>query len=235
MSHLPIKKTKILATIGPASNSYEMIKSLAFAGANVFRLNFSHGSHEVHKEVLETIRKVNQEMNCHLGILQDLQGPKIRVGEVENTRLPVPVSSVTAAMRFAELGVASHVATPVPRPDIPPTGRPVQFVSTPLVGVPRRGVTRVGLVAKTADPDPVSSVIAALRFPDVGLVRKVETPVPSPVTPPIGRPVQFVRVPLVGVPSTGETKVGVLANTRAPEPVSSDMTPASCNEVVAAN
>ena len=82
MSHLPFKKTKILATIGPASNSYEMIKSLAFAGANVFRLNFSHGTHEVHKEVLETIRKVNQELNCHLGILQDLQGPKIRVGEV---------------------------------------------------------------------------------------------------------------------------------------------------------
>ena len=84
MSHLPFKKTKILATIGPASSSYEMIKNLAFAGANVFRLNFSHGTHEVHKEVLETIRKVNQELNCHLGILQDLQGPKIRVGEVEN-------------------------------------------------------------------------------------------------------------------------------------------------------
>mgnify|MGYP000341673781 CR=1 FL=1 len=89
MSQLPFKKTKILATIGPASNSYEMIKSLAFAGANVFRLNFSHGSHEVHKEVLETIRKVNQELNCNLGILQDLQGPKIRVGEVENNGVEI--------------------------------------------------------------------------------------------------------------------------------------------------
>ena len=77
-------KTKILATIGPASNNYETIKSLAAAGANVFRLNFSHGSHEIHKEVIQIIRQVNEEMNTHLGILQDLQGPKIRVGEVEN-------------------------------------------------------------------------------------------------------------------------------------------------------
>src|SRR5688572_11623108 len=89
MSHLPFKKTKILATIGPASNNYEMIKSLAAAGANVFRLNFSHGSHSVHKEVIEIIRKVNAELNTNLGILQDLQGPKIRVGEVENNGVEI--------------------------------------------------------------------------------------------------------------------------------------------------
>jgi pyruvate kinase len=111
MSHLPIKKTKILATIGPASNSYEMIKSLAFAGANVFRLNFSHGSHEVHKEVLETIRKVNQELNCHLGILQDLQGPKIRVGEVENNGVEINPGDKITITSDPVIGTASLVST----------------------------------------------------------------------------------------------------------------------------
>jgi pyruvate kinase len=111
MSQLPFKKTKILATIGPASNSYEMIKSLAFAGANVFRLNFSHGSHEVHKEVLDTIRKVNQEMNCHLGILQDLQGPKIRVGEVENNGVEIIPGNKITITSDPVIGTASLVST----------------------------------------------------------------------------------------------------------------------------
>ncbi|MEY3563955.1 MAG: hypothetical protein RJA23_125, partial [Bacteroidota bacterium] len=111
MSQLPVKKTKILATIGPASNSYEMIKSLAFAGANVFRLNFSHGTHEVHQEVLETIRKVNQELNCHLGILQDLQGPKIRVGEVENNGVEIIPGDKITITSDPVIGTASLVST----------------------------------------------------------------------------------------------------------------------------
>lgn len=111
MSHLPFKKTKILATIGPASNNYEMIKSLAFAGANVFRLNFSHGSHEVHQEVLETIRRVNQELNCHLGILQDLQGPKIRVGEVENNGVEIKPGDQLTITSDPVIGTASLVST----------------------------------------------------------------------------------------------------------------------------
>jgi pyruvate kinase len=111
MSQLPFKKTKILATIGPASNNYEMIKSLAFAGANVFRLNFSHGSHEVHQEVLDTIRKVNKEMNCHLGILQDLQGPKIRVGEVENNGVEIHPGDKLTITSDPVIGTASLVST----------------------------------------------------------------------------------------------------------------------------
>jgi pyruvate kinase len=111
MSQLPFKKTKILATIGPASNNYEMIKSLAFAGANVFRLNFSHGSHEVHQEVLDTIRKVNKEMNCHLGILQDLQGPKIRVGEVENNGVEIHPGDKLTITSDPVVGTASLVST----------------------------------------------------------------------------------------------------------------------------
>jgi len=78
------KRTKIVATIGPASNTKEKIMQLAEAGANVLRLNFSHGTHDDHKKVIATIREINEETNFNLCTLQDLQGPKIRVGLVKN-------------------------------------------------------------------------------------------------------------------------------------------------------
>lgn len=77
------KKTKIVATVGPASESEEMLIALAQAGVNVFRLNFSHGTHEDHKVRIDRIRKINAEHGFHCAILQDLQGPKIRVGQME--------------------------------------------------------------------------------------------------------------------------------------------------------
>lgn len=76
------KRTKIVATVGPASESEEMLIALAQAGVNVFRLNFSHGTHEDHKLRIEKIRKINTEYGFNCAILQDLQGPKIRVGEM---------------------------------------------------------------------------------------------------------------------------------------------------------
>lgn len=109
MSH--INKTKILATIGPASNNYETIKSLALAGANVFRLNFSHGSHDVHQANIEIIRKVNAEMNWNLGILQDLQGPKIRVGEVENNGVEIKPGEPITITNDPVIGTSSLVST----------------------------------------------------------------------------------------------------------------------------
>ena len=115
-------------------------------------------------------------------------------------------------------------------------GSPVQLVRVPEDGVPNAGVTRVGEVANTNAPVPVSSVTAAIKLADDGVPKKVATPVAKPDTPvEIGRPVQLVRVPEDGVPNAGVTSVGEVANTNAPLPVSSDMTPANCNEVVAAN
>lgn len=78
------KKTKIVATVGPASESSEMLYALAQAGVNVFRLNFSHGSHPDHLERIQRIRQNNATYGLSIGILQDLQGPKIRIGNVEN-------------------------------------------------------------------------------------------------------------------------------------------------------
>ncbi|WP_421764796.1 pyruvate kinase [Ekhidna sp.] len=74
------KRTKIVATLGPASNDKNTITKLIEAGANVLRLNFSHGSHDDHRKVKEYIREVGKEKDYHVGILQDLQGPKIRIG-----------------------------------------------------------------------------------------------------------------------------------------------------------
>ena len=89
------KKTKILATLGPASNSLEMIEKLIDAGANMFRLNFSHGSHEYHQETLDNIRQAMQNKKKIVGILQDISGPKIRVGELKEPFLLEAGDTVT--------------------------------------------------------------------------------------------------------------------------------------------
>jgi hypothetical protein len=131
--------------------------------------------------------------------------PKIgvtRVGDVAKTRDPDPVSSVTAAAKFEELGVAKNVAILLPRPDTPvEIGRPVQFVRVPEVGVPKIGVTKLGVLAKTKAPVPVSSVTAEIKFAELGVAKNVATPVPRPDTPvEMGKPVQLVNVPEEGVP-----------------------------------
>ena len=77
------KRTKILATLGPASHSVEMIEGLIKAGANMFRLNFSHGSHEYHLETLNNIRTAMKNTNTTVGILQDISGPKVRIGDLK--------------------------------------------------------------------------------------------------------------------------------------------------------
>lgn len=74
------KSTKQLSTLGPASSNREMIEKLFLAGADCFRLNFSHGSQEQKKELLMTIREIEEKYSHPIGILGDLQGPKLRVG-----------------------------------------------------------------------------------------------------------------------------------------------------------
>ena len=74
------KRTKIVATLGPASDSPETISALIEAGVNVFRLNFSHGTHDTHAELVRRIRSVAESIGAHVGILGDLCGPKLRVG-----------------------------------------------------------------------------------------------------------------------------------------------------------
>lgn len=77
------RRTKIVATIGPATESPERLRELIHAGATTFRLNFSHGDHSEHALRIATIRQVAHELGIHVGILLDLQGPKIRLGRFE--------------------------------------------------------------------------------------------------------------------------------------------------------
>ena len=77
------RRTKIVATIGPATESPERLRALIHAGATTFRLNFSHGDHSEHALRIATIRQVAHELGIHVGILLDLQGPKIRLGRFE--------------------------------------------------------------------------------------------------------------------------------------------------------
>jgi pyruvate kinase len=79
-----MKKTKIVATLGPASSDKEVLRQMFESGVNVCRLNFSHGSYEDHAKVVQTIRELNEETGLNVAILADLQGPKIRTHEMEN-------------------------------------------------------------------------------------------------------------------------------------------------------
>ncbi|AJE17366.1 hypothetical protein CL52_05450 [Stutzerimonas balearica DSM 6083] len=76
----PDKKVKILATLGPATRCADDVRALVEAGVNLFRLNFSHGEHADHAERFGWIRQVKRELGRPIGILMDLQGPKLRVG-----------------------------------------------------------------------------------------------------------------------------------------------------------
>ena len=78
-----LKKTKIVATLGPASESEEVIRKMMLAGTNVFRINFSHADHDDVAVRIKIIRKLSDELKLHISILGDLQGPKLRVGVIE--------------------------------------------------------------------------------------------------------------------------------------------------------
>ena len=83
------RRTKIVATIGPASSSPGMIRQLIIAGMDVARLNFSHGKYEDHAGVIRSLREISEELNKPVTILQDLQGPKIRVGELPGGKMEI--------------------------------------------------------------------------------------------------------------------------------------------------
>ncbi len=95
---MQMRKTKIVCTLGPASSDYETIKAMVEAGMDVARLNFSHGDRATHLQYIRTIRQVAAELKRPVAILQDLQGPKIRVGEMEDGVVLTPGEKTTITM-----------------------------------------------------------------------------------------------------------------------------------------
>jgi pyruvate kinase len=110
------RRAKIVATIGPASASPEMLKGLFLAGVDTFRLNFSHGTHDDHANVHAAIRALEQDMQRPIGILMDLQGPKIRVGTLRDKKITVRAGE---SIRFVRAGSeGDQSAIPLPHPEI---------------------------------------------------------------------------------------------------------------------
>ena len=79
------RKTKLLTTIGPATSSYDQLKALHLAGANAFRLNFSHGSHDDHLKVIQYTKQINEDLGSNICLVADLQGPKLRIGGLKES------------------------------------------------------------------------------------------------------------------------------------------------------
>ena len=101
-----MKKTKIVATLGPASSDKDVLRQMFEAGVNVCRLNFSHGSYEDHAKVVKTIRELNEETGLNVAILADLQGPKIRTHEMENNGVELINESEVEIVTEKVLGTA---------------------------------------------------------------------------------------------------------------------------------
>ncbi|MEL6863017.1 MAG: pyruvate kinase [Bacteroidota bacterium] len=103
------QNTKIVATVGPASSSYTNLLDLVKAGVDVFRLNFSHGSHNDHLKVINHINYINNKYNLHIGILADLQGPKLRVGKIENNTLPLEPGDILTFVNEECIGTREKI------------------------------------------------------------------------------------------------------------------------------
>lgn len=109
--NISFKKTKIIATVGPASNTPEMLEELVKAGADIFRLNFSHGSHDDHLKVINYVREINKKLGTHVCLLQDLQGPKIRTRDMENGGVEIVKGQDLTITTEKMLGNSQKVST----------------------------------------------------------------------------------------------------------------------------
>ena len=107
-------RTKIVATVGPACDTYDKLLSLVRAGVNVFRLNFSHGSHEDKGKIIEHIRKINSTEPFNIAILGDLQGPKLRVGEIEGGSLLVNEGEILTFTNTKLVGTKERIYVSYP-------------------------------------------------------------------------------------------------------------------------
>lgn len=104
------RKTKIVATVGPATDKIETISALVDAGVNAFRLNFSHGTHDYHKKVIERINKVNKKSHRHISIIADLQGPKLRIGELSEPKIALITGEKIEVVTYPVIGTSQQIS-----------------------------------------------------------------------------------------------------------------------------
>src|SRR5215207_8913388 len=107
-------RTKIVATVGPACDTYDKLLELVKCGVNVFRLNFSHGSHEDKTKIIEHIRQINKSEPYNIAILGDLQGPKLRVGEIENGEIEIVEGDILTFTNEKVIGTKEKIYVSYP-------------------------------------------------------------------------------------------------------------------------
>jgi pyruvate kinase len=114
INHHLSHKTKVVATVGPACDTPEKLLELVHAGVNVFRLNFSHGSHEDKSKIIDAIRQINVNHPFNISILGDLQGPKLRVGEIENNALEITPGDILTLTNEKCVGTLERIYVSYP-------------------------------------------------------------------------------------------------------------------------
>lgn len=152
------RRAKIVATVGPASASPAMLKELFLAGVDTFRLNFSHGTQADHARVHGAIRALEKEVGRPIGILQDLQGPKIRIGTLRDGGFTVAAGETIRFVRHGEDG--DRTAIPLPHPQIFAAVTPGQEL---LIDDGRVRVRAVGLGADHIDAEVVAGGVISNR------------------------------------------------------------------------
>jgi pyruvate kinase len=159
-----MRRTKILATLGPASSSEEMIHRLLTSGVDAFRLNFSHGKHEDHMKVIATIRDVATELGRYIPIVADIQGPKLRIGEVEGVQYLETGQPfvITTEPTMGNAKVVSTPFTPLPREVL--IGHRI-LINDGLVELVVTGVDEKRVSTRVIHGGPISSK-KGMNFPD---------------------------------------------------------------------
>jgi pyruvate kinase len=159
-----MRRTKILATLGPASNSEEMIHRLLTTGVDAFRLNFSHGKHEDHERVVTTIRDVATELGRYVPIVGDIQGPKLRIGDVDGV-IQLESGNTLVISTEPRLGNAHEVSTPfTPLPQEVQIGHRI-LINDGLVELVVIGVDEKRVTTRIIHGGPISSK-KGMNFPD---------------------------------------------------------------------
>ncbi|MCY2926116.1 MAG: pyruvate kinase, partial [Planctomycetota bacterium] len=109
-----ITRTKVVATVGPASSSLEVLEALARAGVDVFRINFSHGDEQTHEQSLRNIRAVEEKIGRPIAVMGDLCGPKIRVGNIAGEKVTLSAGGMLTIQSGPIEGTAGRIYTTLP-------------------------------------------------------------------------------------------------------------------------
>jgi pyruvate kinase len=159
-----MRRTKILATIGPACNAESTIETLLTSGVDAFRLNFSHGTHAEHARVIQIIRGVATELGRYVPIVGDIQGPKLRIGEVDGVQTLETGQTLTITTE-AVTGNAQRVSTPfTPLPDEVRIGQRI-LINDGLVELMVTAIDGRNVATRVVHGGPISSK-KGMNFPD---------------------------------------------------------------------